>query len=655
MSLLQKQGRRLGGKALRATRDAASSASPLARPWCRLPSDLTTTRSQVAATIFAVLLAVLKMESVGAWRVLPIGIPSGVSKMGSRVGHPTPLFTSPPQNVLPDPPLQEDSSASEITPSPVVQSFSPFLGRQRRRPGLLFEEEIDFCLAAPSLEGVSVGNSRVEIAKVVNTFVNQAAKKILIGFDCCFGEVADGVKDRLRTDFLSGDEASAEDRTCVEGACAFIDAVRGAQTGEGGARGNGNGLRQPATPDVSGAGRAPSVRGATGSFLLTPIPRTLSPTFCTSLTHHPSFFLQVVALSPCSDLEVNATKGALVPPYTQAYARVLDTLLSNDCELRHSDSSALSTTASTDPPSPPLKVRPRDRDICLSLYDTITGAPTKTKVLNTISNRVSRTMLYGDEDDVAKLTNELTKGKPGFLEKWVGGEEGCDEAVYYGALIAYLTGGLEAPAPAAMGGGYSNAYQRFTTSLVQELGTRSASVDPEMFDAFVRWESTLRKNLTQDMWDRHPKELTGQWTLVDSGPNPAGATTLPVPGAETGKGEQRSANLVFRRDGTLRVPPELGMDGTWSFEPGPTHLDTIRFELRQGTPDNRVLCYTGYVDRGQRIETRFSKRPIKMKGRVVLRARGEARSSGKFSMQLCKKNTLLENLVVGSTRGSVQE
>jgi hypothetical protein len=363
----------------------------------------------------------------------------------------------------------------------------------------------------------------------------------------------------------------------------------------------------------------------------------------------------VVALSPCSDLEVNATKGALVPPYTQAYARVLDTLLSNDCELRHSESNALPTTASTDPPPPPLKVRPRDRDICLSLYDTITGAPTKTKVLNTISNRVSRTMLYGDEDDVAKLTDELTKGKPGFLEKWVGGDEGCDEAVYYGALIAYLTGGLEAPAPAAMGGGYSNAYQRFTTSLVQELGTRSASVDPEMFDAFVRWESTLRKNLTQDMWDRHPKELTGQWTLVDSGPNPAGATTLPGSGAETGKGEQRSANLVFRRDGTLRVPPELGMDGTWSFEPGPTHLDTIRFELRQGTPDNRVLCYTGYVDRGQRIETRFSKRPIKMKGRVVLRARGEARSSGKFSMQLCKKNTLLENLVVGSTRGSVQE
>ncbi|TFJ80270.1 hypothetical protein NSK_008413 [Nannochloropsis salina CCMP1776] len=575
--------------------------------------------------------------------------------MGSRVGHPTPLFTSPPQNVLPDPPLQEDSSASEITTSPVAQSFSPFLGRQRRRPGLLFEEEIDFCLAAPSLEGVSVGNSRVEIAKVVNTFVNQAAKKILIGFDCCFGEVADGVKDRLRTDFLSGGEASAEDRTCVEGACAFIDAVRGAQTGEGGPRGNGNGLRQPATPDVSGAGRVPSVRGG-HSFL--------SPDFCPThpLSHllhlpdSPSVLLPpgggpLPVLGPGGERHQGGPRPPLYPglrPRTRHAPK--QRLRASALRVQRPSYHCLYR-----PSPPPLKVRPRDRDICLSLYDTITGAPTKTKVLNTISNRVSRTMLYGDEDDVAKLTDELTKGKPGFLEKWVGGDEGCDEAVYYGALIAYLTGGLEAPAPAAMGGGYSNAYQRFTTSLVQELGTRSASVDPEMFDAFVRWESTLRKNLTQDMWDRHPKELTGQWTLVDSGPNPAGATTLPGSGAETGKGEQRSANLVFRRDGTLRVPPELGMDGTWSFEPGPTHLDTIRFELRQGTPDNRVLCYTGYVDRGQRIETRFSKRPIKMKGRVVLRARGEARSSGKFSMQLCKKNTLLENLVVGSTRGSVQE
>lgn len=341
--------------------------------------------------------------------------------------------------------------------------------------------------------------------------------------------------------------------------------------------------------------------------------------------------------------------------------RVIDTLISNNCEFRSISASTPSSEVGTTPSNDgDLKILPRDRDICLSLYDTITGAQTKTKILNKISNRVSRTMLYGDEDDVAKLTTELTTGKASFVDEWLDGEaeRGCDESVYYDSLISHLTGGLEAPAPAAMGGGYSNAYQRFITLLVQELGTRSASVDPEMFDAFVRWESTLRKNLTQDMWDPHPKELTGQWTLMDSGPNPGSAAMATSGGGSAGsknKGKLRTANLVFRRDGTLRVPPELGLDGSWSFEPGPTHLDTIRFELRLGTPDNRVLAYTGYVDRGQRIETRFSKRPIKMKGRVVLRVRGEPRSSSKFTMELCKKNMLLENLVVGSTRGTLQE
>lgn len=97
---------------------------------------------------------------------------------------------------------------------------------------MLFQEEIDFCLAIPTLEGVSVGNSNVEIAKVVNTFANQAAKKILIGFDCCFGDLADAVKERLRAEYAAPLEGGGEGgeggaaRAIVEGACGFIDAVR---------------------------------------------------------------------------------------------------------------------------------------------------------------------------------------------------------------------------------------------------------------------------------------------------------------------------------------------------------------------------------------------------------------------------------------------
>lgn len=195
--------------------------------------------------------------------------------------------------------------------------------------------------------------------------------------------------------------------------------------------------------------------------------------------------MQVSALSPCCELNVHETKAALVPAYHEPYARVIDTLLSNNCEFR--------SMGLKEP-----KVRPRDRDICLSLYDTITGAPTRTKQLNALSNRVARTMLYGDEEDVAKLTKGMQAGRQAFLDEWVAGDEKTDEAYYYDSLLASLQAGLDAPAPsAAMGGGYSNAYQRFMAFLVQELGSRPASVDGELFDSFVRWESSLRKNLTQ--------------------------------------------------------------------------------------------------------------------------------------------------------------
>ncbi len=332
------------------------------------------------------------------------------------------------------------------------------------------------------------------------------------------------------------------------------------------------------------------------------------------------------ALSPCCDLTVCHTKAALAAAYHEPYTRVLDTLLSNNCEFR--------SMGLKEP-----KVRPKDRDICLSLYDTITGAPTRTKLLNTLSNRVARTMLYGDEEDVGKLTQGMRDGRAAFLDEWVDGVEATDEAYYYDSLLASLQAGLDAPPPpAAMGGGYSNAYQRFMAFLVQELGSRPASLDGELFDSFVRWESSLRKNLTQEMWDPHPKELSGEWTLYDDGSG-SGSTLAASTGgssssATAASGGARVSVIGFRKDGTLKLPPGLGVDGMWRFEPGPTHLDTIRFEIRLGTPDARALAYTGYVDRGQRIETRFSKRAIKMKGRMVLQVRGEARASSKFFMEL---------------------
>jgi len=243
MTLLLLQRIRRGHAALETTEPVASSASSLSsfsftpRP-SRASYHMTTF---VATTLMGLLLALQLMPEACAWRV-PFSPASCMQCTPPRtsLSRTTPLFSTLPDQQ--QPPQDEKgicsstSSSSEAavqtSPSLVqVQSFSPFLGRQKRRPGLLFEEEIDFCLAIPTLEGVSVGNSNVEISKVVNTFANQAAKKILIGFDCCFGDLADAVKERLRAEYLEGggereDPNGGESRMVVEGACGFIDAVR---------------------------------------------------------------------------------------------------------------------------------------------------------------------------------------------------------------------------------------------------------------------------------------------------------------------------------------------------------------------------------------------------------------------------------------------
>ena len=88
----------------------------------------------------------------------------------------------------------------------------------------------------------------------------------------------------------------------------------------------------------------------------------------------------------------------------------------------------------------------------------------------------------------------------------------------------------------------------------------------------------------------------------------------------------------------------------WRLDPGPTHLDTCYITVAaprgtlggsavrdflgsdrgnrgansgsssgggsDGAPEKEILTFMGYVDRGQRIEARFSKRPVRMSGLV---------------------------------------
>lgn len=53
-----------------------------------------------------------------------------------------------------------------------------------------------------------------------------------------------------------------------------------------------------------------------------------------------------------------------------------------------------------------------------------------------------------------------------------------------------------------------------------------------------------------------------------------------------------------------------------------------------GAGGGTTLSYTGYVDRGARIEARFSKRFLKMTGRITTVVRGQERPSTRFAMRL---------------------
>lgn len=53
-----------------------------------------------------------------------------------------------------------------------------------------------------------------------------------------------------------------------------------------------------------------------------------------------------------------------------------------------------------------------------------------------------------------------------------------------------------------------------------------------------------------------------------------------------------------------------------------------------GAAGGTTMSYTGYVDRGARIEARFSKRFVKMTGRLTTVVRGQERPSTRFAMRL---------------------
>jgi hypothetical protein len=166
--------------------------------------------------------------------------------------------------------------------------------------------------------------------------------------------------------------------------------------------------------------------------------------------------------------------------------------------------------------------------------------------------------------------------------------------------------------PLSLPQSYANSYERLVTTLV-ELG--SGYIKPvagnvmampkprtarEELGRFAVWESTFRQ--TNADTSPYPEDMEGVWEVRDE-----------IGGELIGK-----SYVSFGAQGKLDVDPPL--EGLrWRLDPGPTHLDTCTFQVLSS--DGTILQYRGFIDRGARLESRFSRRPIKIRGSVMFQMR----------------------------------
>jgi len=254
--------------------------------------------------------------------------------------------------------------------------------------------------------------------------------------------------------------------------------------------------------------------------------------------------------------------------------------------------------------------------------------PTVTRQLNVLSNIVERTLLYGGDQEILVLSKTLEADKPAFIQQWypetVGSiseddlqNEKRPGVQFFNCLVQLLNdcydGGiitsLDPPLP--LTSSYTNAYERLTAMLA-ELGsgyvkpantkvlTKKPQSPKEEFIRFSQWEVALRQ--TQPDVSDFPSDLVGSWQVKD----------------EIGGKVIGTSTVVFKPEGVLEVSPPLrGLQ--WRLDPGPTHLDTCTFQVL--SEDGAILQYRGFMDRGARLESRFSKRSIKIRGAVSFQMR----------------------------------
>jgi hypothetical protein len=257
--------------------------------------------------------------------------------------------------------------------------------------------------------------------------------------------------------------------------------------------------------------------------------------------------------------------------------------------------------------------------------------PSMTRQLNALSNIVQRALLFGGDQELLVLAETLSGNRAPFVERWYPGtgepkemfdEESRPGVQYMNALIlllkeAYEAGVVETLDPfTKLTPSYANAYERLTATLV-ELGSgylrptieKSLSgIKPktaqEELGRFAVWEANFRSKSdgASSEISAYPEDLEGEWEVRD----------------EVGGEIIGNSTVVFQAEGDVVVAPPLqGL--RWRLDPGPTHLDTCTFQVL--AEDGTVLQYRGFIDRGARLEARFSKRSIKIRGSVMFQMR----------------------------------
>ena len=255
--------------------------------------------------------------------------------------------------------------------------------------------------------------------------------------------------------------------------------------------------------------------------------------------------------------------------------------------------------------------------------------PTITRQLNVLSNIVQRALLFGGDQELIVLSETLSADRTAFVERWYPGtgkvhsdltveDERRPGLQYLNCLIQLLRDckasgvvrTLDPPLPLAPS--WANAYERLVARSV-ELGSGYIKPIPsdvmdlpkprtaqEELGRFAVWESTFRSS-RPDV-SAYPEDLVGRWAVRDviSG-NTIGSTTV-----------------TFDPEGKVTVPPPL--EGLrWRLDAGPAHLDTCSFQVLNN--DGTILQYRGFIDRGARLEARFSKRPLEIRGSVMFQMR----------------------------------